>query len=76
MGEVMSSGEPNSPQGGRGHAGGWAQQSSEDQQLGMELDPVRKAWCKGGQHPSDRAVQGWHRMSSFDSLNVDRNRLS
>jgi hypothetical protein len=58
MGEVMFSGEPHSPQGSRGRAGRWAQHSSEDQQLGMELDPVRKAWCKGGRHPYDRVVQG------------------
>jgi hypothetical protein len=58
MGEVMFSDEPNSPQGSWGCAEGWAQHSSEDQQLGMELDPVRKAWCKGGQHPYDRVVQG------------------
>jgi hypothetical protein len=54
MGEVMFSGEPYSPQGSRGRAGGCPQQGSKEQPLGMEPNPVRKAWCEGGQHPNDR----------------------
>src|SRR5919198_3608079 len=63
-------------QGGGDGAGPGCEHRAQQQDLGMEPDPVRKEWRKRGQDQYDRFWQGRHGMSSFDSMNCERDHLS
>jgi hypothetical protein len=74
--EAALSREAHHPQGGGDGASPGREHRAQQQDLGMEPDPVRKEWRKRGQHQYDRFWQGRHGMSSSDSMTFDRDHLS